>query len=64
MRNFICIHCGTVVSSKCPHQRSQFFGPELGHLRSMLMTHVLHTGPSMREVFINITDYDSEGDPI
>ncbi len=64
MRDWICIHCGTTMSSKCPHQRNEFFSMDVAALRSSLMTHVLHVNGSHREVFLNLSDYSSQGDAV
>ena len=55
MKGFICIKCGTTMSSKCPSQRSTFYGQEMSMIRNALATHVLTVGQGKQEVFLNLT---------
>lgn len=55
MKEWICIYCGTTMSSKCPGQRSEFFGAELSMIRNALATHVLDVSPGKKEVFLNLS---------
>jgi len=67
MKEWICIYCGTTMSSKCPGQRSEFFGPELGVIRNALATHVLDVSPGKKEVFLNLSfwgDNTENVDPV
>ena len=55
MKEWICIYCGTTMSSKCPGQRSTFYNMETAMIRNALATHVLDVGPEKKEVFLNLS---------
>jgi hypothetical protein len=59
MKDWICIYCGTTMSSKCPGQRSEFFGGEIALIRNALATHVLDVGQNKKEVFLNLSFWGS-----
>lgn len=63
MSEWICIKCDTHMSSKCPGQRSEFFGAEANLVRNLLTTQVIPIHPGHTEVFLNMTHYGDE-DPI
>jgi len=50
------------MSSKCPHQRSEFYGPEVGMMRNALATHVLDVGQGHKEVFLNLSFWGNNTD--
>ena len=67
MKGFICIKCNTVISSKCPGQRSTFYSHEEQMMRNALATHVLDVGQQKKEVFLNLTfwgDNTENVDPV
>jgi hypothetical protein len=67
MKEWICIYCGTTMSSKCPGQRSEFYGQEMSVIRNALATHVLDVAQGKKEVFLNLSfwgDCPEDVDPV